>query len=158
MAILAMDQYGFFLSQVIPNNKICRFLKSAKEVSKSGIVPIFLPFNMLSKGNLLEATWDITSDSISAYLAIRLKVSKLILLTDVDGIFTQDPKKVSEARLMSEVSASDLKTRSDRTSVDNRLSYFLLNRRIDAYVVNGKHPYRVEALLADQPTIATRII
>ena len=45
------------------------------------------------KENPLENSWEVTSDSIAAYLCGRLGLKELILITDVDGIFTSDPKK-----------------------------------------------------------------
>ena len=53
----------------------------------------------------LEKSWDVTSDSIAAYIANLLQAQKLLLVTDVDGIFYEDPKKKLDTKLIEELSA-----------------------------------------------------
>jgi aspartokinase-like uncharacterized kinase len=79
------------------------------------------------------------------------------LVTDVDGIFTKDPKKHSDANLIKELSVEELRKFVQRTSVDEFLPKLLLKTRIDCYVVNGKHPERIEAILAGQHTVCTLV-
>ena len=52
----------------------------------------------------LENSWDVTSDSIAVYIADRLQV-KVLLVTDVDGVYTNDPKSNPEAKLIKKLSA-----------------------------------------------------
>lgn len=60
------------------------------------------------------------NDSLSAQIAIMMKAQKLILLTDVDGLFDSDPKKNRSAKLISQkdrVTELDLKNhRSSKKS------------------------------------------
>ena len=60
------------------------------------------------------------NDSLSAQIAVMMKAQKLILLTDVDGLFDSDPKMNRSAKLISQkekVSALDLKKHlSSKTS------------------------------------------
>jgi glutamate 5-kinase len=51
------------------------------------------------------------NDSLSAKIALMMSAEKLILLTDVDGLFESDPKKYPNAQLIefkSRVTAKDL--------------------------------------------------
>jgi len=107
--------------------------------------------------NPLENSWDVTSDSIAAYVAGRVNAGKVVLVTDVDGVFTSDPKKFSDAKLIEKLSAKELSKLNQRTSVDRYLPNLLLKARIDCYVVNGKYPERVEAVLAGQQTTCTLV-
>ena len=93
MAILGMDQYGLLLSDLLPNSSLVNKLEMLKEVLNLGRLPIFLPSTLLLTENPLENSWQVTSDSIAAYLCGKLGLKELILITDVDGIFTSDPKK-----------------------------------------------------------------
>jgi aspartokinase-like uncharacterized kinase len=160
MAILGMDQFGLLLSQITPNSCATPLLSDAKQLSEIKVVPVFLPSRLMFQEDPLENSWDVTSDSIAAYVASRLHVAKLVLVTDVDGIFTEDPKKHSDATLIGRLSAEELLKLNKRTSVDRYLPKLLLQSQIDCYVVNGKHPERIEAILAGQlPTctlVATR--
>jgi hypothetical protein len=157
MAILGMDQFGLLLAQIIPNSCATYSLSDAKQLSERKAAPIFLPSRMMFKENPLEASWDVTSDSIAAYVASRLKADKVILVTDVDGVFKSDPKKHSDTKLLSKLSASELLAFSQRTSVDKFLPKLLLKTRLDCYVVNGAYPERVTAILSGQSTVCTLI-
>jgi aspartokinase-like uncharacterized kinase len=157
MAILGMDQFGLFLSEMIPNSCTVYTLNNAKLAWKSKKTPIFLPSKLMFKKNPLPNSWDVTSDSIATYVASRLKAPKVVLVTDVDGIFTNDPKKSSNATLIKEISATDLFKSDKRNSVDRYLPKLLLETRLDCYIVNGEYPERTENILACQPTTCTLI-
>ncbi len=155
MAILGMDQFGLLLSQIIPNSRATYVFDDAKQLSEMGVVPIFLTSRLMFKEDPLENSWEVTSDSIAAYVAKRVQAAKLVLVTDVDGVFTSDPKKYSDAKLIKRLSVEELLKLNQRTSVDSYLPKLLLEAKIDCYVVNGKYPERVEAVLAGQRVTCT---
>jgi aspartokinase-like uncharacterized kinase len=157
MAILGMDQYGFLLSDLISNSVTVDTFGDAEEALRKGKLPIFLSSHLLSAGDLLENSWEVTSDSIAAYIATRLRAAKLLLVKDVDGVYDSDPKKNFAARLLPTLSANQLLERNEPTSVDRYLPKLLLNQSLDCYIVNGLFPERVEAVLDDQKTICTLI-
>ena len=155
MAILAMDQFGLLLSNIVPNSRVFYRLENANKLSKAGIVPIFLPSRLMFEDDPLENSWDVTSDSIAAYVARQVQAEKLVLVTDVDGVSTSDPKKDSTAQLIKWLSAEQLLKLNQRTSVDRYLPKLLLDGKFDCYVVNGFFPERVEAVLASLHTTCT---
>jgi aspartokinase-like uncharacterized kinase len=157
LAILGMDQFGLLLSQIMPNSRVFRQLENAKELAEAKIVPIFLPSHWMFQENPLENSWDVTSDSIAAYVASRVNAGKLVLAIDVDGIFTCDPKTYADAKLVERLSAKKLAALNRRTSVDRYLPKLLLKSQTDCYVVNGKYPERVAAVLAGQQTTCTLV-
>ena len=158
MAILAMDQFGLLLSDLIAGALTVYSLEGAKKLSKIAIPLIFLPSRLMFKKDPLEHSWDVTSDSIAAYVAGLMGAEKLILVTDVDGIFTSDPKANSNARLNEELFASELLKWDKRTSVDRYLPRILMDAGLRCYVVNGKYPERIRAILDDEKTLCTRIL
>jgi len=157
MAILGMDQYGFLLSDLLPHSSIINKREDAQRILDSGKLPVFLPSNFLLNEDPLENSWDVTSDSIAAYIAGQLHASRVVLLTDVNGIYTCDPKKFSDAKLISKLSAVDLLKMNKRTSVDKFLPKLLLQLQIECFVVNGLYPERVESVLEGQDTVCTII-
>ena len=157
MAILAMDQFGLLLSNITPNSRVFRQLEHAKELSEAKTMPIFLPSHWMFQEDPLENSWDVTSDTIAAYVAWRVNAEKVVLVTDVDGVFTGDPKAGSGAKLIERLSAKKLLTLRQGTSVDRYLPKLLLESQIDCYVVNGNYPDRVEAVLAGQQTTCTLV-
>ena len=153
MAILAMDQYGMFLSEIIPNS----YFSFTLEEKGKGILPILLPSQLMFREDPLEISWDVTSDSIAAYIAVSVNAKKLILVTDVDGIFCEDPKQKLDAELIEELTPQELLGWSRRTSVDKTLPKIVLENKLDCYVVNGKYPERIEHILKNKKTFCTHV-
>jgi 5-(aminomethyl)-3-furanmethanol phosphate kinase len=156
MAILGMDQYGLLLSDLIPNSVTLSKLEEIICLLDSGGLPVFLPSNLLLRDDPLENSWDVTSDSIAVYLAQRLQVNKVLLVTDVDGVYGDDPK-TSKTKLIEQLSAREASAMNKRTSVDKALPKLLLNLSIDCFVVNGLFPDRVESVLDGFDVVCTLI-
>ncbi len=157
MAILGMDQYGLLLSDLLPNSCVVNKIEQLQETLDLGKLPVFLPSTFLFTADPLENSWDVTSDSIAVHIAGVLLAARTILVTDVDGVFTSDPKKSADARLIRKLSASDLLALNKRTSVDKYLPRLLLRLKAECFVVNGLYPERVEAVLKGQDTTCTLI-
>ena len=157
MAILGMDQYGFLLSNLTPNSVAVKNLEEVKDIIDSGGLPVFLPSNLLLNEDPLENSWDVTSDSIAVYLAGRLHVHRVLLVTDVDGIYSGDPKKNIKAKLINNLSVQKLLAMKKRSSVDVFLPKLLLKNPVDGFVVNGLFPERIEAVLDGKDAVCTRI-
>ncbi len=85
MAILAMDQYAYFLSQW-SEKILC--IKDLDSFDKKGL-PVLLYSHMEDP---FEPSWDVTSDTISAYIAKKLGFV-LIVATDVDGVYIKNNLK-----------------------------------------------------------------
>ena len=156
MAILAMDQYGFFLSDLTPKSYVSHSLKEISNPAK-GTLPILLPSKLMFREDPLEQSWDVTSDTIAAYIAQLLHAEKLVLVTDVDGIFSEDPKKTLDAKMVKELSAEELLGWNRRTSVDKALPKILLQANLDCYVVNGGYPERINLILENKKTVCTHV-
>lgn len=157
MAVLAMDQFGLFLSHITPNSRIYHSLEGARKAGR-GLLPILLPSHYILREDPLENSWDVTSDSIAAYIAGVLGAEKLVLIKDVDGICTKDPKKSLNAKLIEELTAKQLLNWNKRTCVDKALPKVILRFKLNCYVVNGLYPDRVQAILANEKSICTWII
>jgi 5-(aminomethyl)-3-furanmethanol phosphate kinase len=158
MAILAMDQYGLLLSPIIPDASACEALSGVRRLAGSGQVPILLPSRPLSKSDPFEPSWDVTSDSIAAYVAVKLRAAMAIFVTDVDGVFTEDPKNSADAKLLNRVTLDELLGIGNRTSVDKYLPRFLKQHPLKSYVVNGNCPERIGKILCGRATVCTRIL
>jgi len=157
MAILGMDQYGMLLSDLMPGSITTHKLEEINNYFYLNKLPIFLPSHLLLREDSLENSWAVTSDSIAVYIASKLQVTKVLLVTDVDGIYNSDPKKFSEAKLINNLSVGELLAINKRTSVDIALPKLLLKTSIDCFVVNGLFPERIKLVLAGQDSIYTLI-
>jgi aspartokinase-like uncharacterized kinase len=157
MAILGMDQFGLLLSDIMRNSRVFNRLEDAEELYGANSVLIFLPSQFMFGENPLENSWDVTSDSIAAYVASRLQIATVILATDVDGILTGDPKRHPDAKLLPKLQPEELLELGQRTSVDRCLPKLFLSAKLNCYVVNGNFPDRIEAILAGRRTTCTVI-
>jgi aspartokinase-like uncharacterized kinase len=158
MAILGMDQYGLLLADLTPQFHLITALEDVFATSEDRSLKIIMPSTFMSEDDPLENSWNVTSDSIAAYFAHRLQAPKLILITDVDGIFTKNPKLYSDAVLFHTVRTNQLLTLDMKTCVDKSLPKLLLDYSICCYVVNGRHPERIGSILSGQPAIYTKVI
>jgi 5-(aminomethyl)-3-furanmethanol phosphate kinase len=157
MAILAMDQYGYLLTNLISNSCLVDKLENVKKVLDSGKLPIFLSSSYFACADPLPNSWDITSDSIAVHIAGQLGACRIVLITDVDGIFTKDPRKFADAKLILMISAKELKSFEERTSVDKYLPKLLSETKIQCFVINGLYPKRLEDIFDHKKTIGTLI-
>jgi aspartokinase-like uncharacterized kinase len=157
MAVLGMDQYGLLLSTMIPECRTALSLTTVPGLSGSGHVVVLLPSRLVLRARSLDASWEVTSDSIAAYVAGRLGTAKLVLVTNVDGVFTSDPRIEANATLLKEISASGMIEMNSRTSVDKSLPHMLLKCGLECFVVNGFFPERVAKVLVGEETICTHI-
>jgi len=157
MAILAMDQYGLLLSDLAAGSVIVRQFDRALAACDAGYLPIFLPSQVMFEDDPVENSWDVTSDSITLYLAYRLGAGRVLFVTDVDGIYNADPKSEKFAMLLREVSIEALSALKTRTSIDLVVPSLLKKWSIECLVVNGLCPERVEWLLNGKDVVSTRL-
>lgn len=85
MAILGMDQYAFALSDVIPRSRLVEEPAAIRLAHEEGMVPVLAPARWLRAADELPHTWDVTSDSLAAYLATLLGADVLVLIKPVAG-------------------------------------------------------------------------
>ena len=84
MALLAMTQFGLMLSGMQPSLVPVESKQDIVKVLANSGVPIWLPTDMVTSDNSIEHSWDVTSDSLAAWLATRLGASRLLLVKSVE--------------------------------------------------------------------------
>ena len=83
MAILAMDQYAFALADRIRGAILLENPGSVPEALARGKVAVLAPSRWMRSADVLPHSWDITSDSIAAFIAGALGASRLVLIKPV---------------------------------------------------------------------------
>ncbi|MFH1787951.1 MAG: hypothetical protein ABH834_01065 [Candidatus Altiarchaeota archaeon] len=155
MALIALDQNGLVLSSKIKQSHVTSELESIK--GKGCGVSVFLPSDFALSEEAISNSWDFTSDSVAAYTAGCIGLSQLILLKDVDGLFSQDPKNHQEARLIRQADASTL-SGFESLCIDNKLSEILLRFNLTCFILNGRHPERLAEFSASKKFRGTMIL
>ena len=137
MAIAGMEQFGWYIaSHGIP---------AISAVALPAEVTVLLPYCALRQADPLPRSWDVTSDTIAAWVARELSAD-LLLLKSVDGIHHRH-------KLLARIEDPGL-TSDD---VDPAFIRFLFAHNLPARVVNGRHDDRVRGALRDEAVIGTLV-
>jgi hypothetical protein len=136
MAIAAMEQYGWFISSfgILTTDRIAVPLTTT----------LLLPYRCLRLTDILPHTWDVTSDTIAAWVAGTLHLD-LLLLKSIDGIFING---ILQEQVNGPVE-SDI--------VDPCLIPFVIKNTVKTTIINGSQPDRVEKYLKGELIPRTEI-
>jgi 5-(aminomethyl)-3-furanmethanol phosphate kinase len=136
MAIAAMDQYGWYIA--------AQGIMATDLLQVPDQPVVFLPYCSMRQYDPLPHSWDITSDSIAAWIAGLLGLN-LLLLKSVDGI-------VEGGCVLNEVN-SPVKTEV----VDPFFIPYVLEKKIKTTIINGSRVDHVEKFLRGESVSGTRI-
>ena len=145
-AIDCMDILAKLVNDKVDSTKLAFSIDEIIKISDEGFTPIFVVSDFLKKEDPFECSWDVTSDSIAAYVA-HIFNANLFIVTNVNGIYTQEPKEPGST-FISKIDATKLLTFQE-SSIDVMLPSLLLKFGTNCYVVNGKFPDRVLSLIDD---------
>ena len=142
MAVLGMEQYAFYLqdkSNAMGTDLIKEYLPG---------VSILFPYRLLKTEDPLPHSWDVTSDTIAAWVAKQTS-ALFIKATDVYGIF-------GEEKVIKNILASDFSEYFD-SCIDPALPEFLQKNRMECIIINGKFPERVIQAVYGRPVHCTTV-
>jgi dihydroneopterin aldolase len=141
MALLAMEQYGRALTSLSARLAMADSVAAIRRLLRAGRGPVWSPARMVLDASDIPATWDVTSDSLAAWLAGKLKARRLVLV------------KHSEAAERS-IDAADLSS----TGVVDPLfpDYFRASGAAGVIAKPGEHG-NLAALLAGEPSAGVAI-
>ena len=156
MAILAMDQFGWLLSDLIPGAVPCTDLPAAHAAAARGRTPVLLPAALLA-GDPLPASWAVTSDSIAAWVAGAADAARLVLVKPVGGLHRDWPGEGDPLARLSVDELAELRAAGRAAGVDRYLPEALRTAGVEAWVIDGREPARLVTLLERGATHGTRV-
>ena len=80
LALLAMEQFGWALASLRPSFSIAGSSAAIRGILRAGGVPIWSPATMVLRTAEIPANWDVTSDSLAAWLAGHIRARRLLLV------------------------------------------------------------------------------
>jgi aspartokinase-like uncharacterized kinase len=80
MAILAMDQYAHLIAARMPAAIVVADERGIADALAINQVPVLAPSQWLREADPLPHSWDVTSDSIAAWVAGQVGASRLVLV------------------------------------------------------------------------------
>lgn len=135
-AIAAMEQYGRTIA--------CHGLPVTDRLAVPGRTVILLPLRLLQEHDPLPHSWDVTSDTIAAWVAAKLRLG-LVLLKSVDGIMTDG------------VVQELVRAPRETDIVDPLFLSYVLENHVDTFILNASCPDRLARFLQGEPVPGTRI-
>ena len=93
MAVLGMDQYAHALAARLPDAALVDGDGAIAAALQANRLPVLAPYRWLRAADPLPHSWEVTSDSIAAWLAGRLGARRIVLLKPAHA----GPKKLVDA-------------------------------------------------------------
>jgi 5-(aminomethyl)-3-furanmethanol phosphate kinase len=140
MALLGMEQFGRALASFDARLSPVDSVAGLRRGLRDNKIPVWLPTRMTLDAADVPASWDVTSDSLSAWLAGRLGARRLVLMKQIDS-----PRDFAD-RLAA------------RGIVDQAFPKFLAASGVPALILGPADHMAVAATLCDHPQIGTPIV
>ncbi len=110
----AFSKHGLLCGQVLITRNVLNnrtgynnMRDAVSTLLELGVVPIFNENDVVSTSEINNVFGD--NDRMSAYVASKIDAELLVLMTDIDGVYTGNPKTDPEARLIPEIEELDSK-------------------------------------------------
>ena len=111
-----------------------------------GRVPVLLPAALLAS-DPLPASWEVTSDSIAAWVAGAAHAARLVLVKPVEGLYRDWPADGKPLARLSVDELAELRAAGKAAGVDQHLPEALRSAGVEAWVIDGREPARLVTLL-----------
>jgi aspartokinase-like uncharacterized kinase len=154
MAILGMEQFGWLLGDLIPRAVHCVDLARARTLA-AGRTAVLLPAGLPL--DALPASWQVTADSIAAWVADQAGAGRLVLVKEADALYVDWPARAEPIGRLTVAELAGLRTTGRAAGVDEHLPTALADARFETWVIGGRDPARVAELLEHGTTVGTRI-
>lgn len=141
MALLAMEQYGRMLCALHPGLIAAATPQQIARALEQGNTPVWMPTSMVVADPKIEQSWEVTSDSLAAWLAARIGIRNLVLVKSV----VLDSDSQTATRLQAQ------------NVIDNRFVDYLRMSSAQAWIVGHEEPSYLDKLIAGRFEHATRI-
>jgi len=139
MAIYAMNHNGIKLcndfNEVNYTDNYDTLQTFLQSESENGLF-VFLPYDFISQEDQLPHNWEVTSDSITLYLAYKLKLKECYLIKDIDGIMINEN---GQEELIKEMTTSDYlkyKNSNRLESMTFGTNKFKKSQPLDSYLLS----------------------
>ncbi len=139
MAILAMNQYGYLLSSLIPGSIPLENIDESMKYSGKLVPVVLLPYLLIKTMDPLPHSWDVTSDSIAAWIAGYIKAERLVLVKSKD--MPNEKGQNTDYRL-----PVDIERLKETDIVDPVFYKTMKDTKGDLWIINSKNPEQLMGL------------
>lgn len=151
MALLGMEQYGLMMSGIRTDLVPVECETDMFRVLAKAGVPIWLPTFMVTNEENIEHSWDVTSDSLAAWLARRIGASRLLLVKSVNlGNRKISAEKLSQQGIVDAAFPDYLQQGNFLTTIMQPEHYKLMRQMLNSGTAAGT---QVVASQAKKPAV-----
>jgi len=108
MAILAMEQFAQIILDGRPRLAAACTVEQMQQAHDAGRIPVWMPTTLALAAADIRPSWDITSDSLAAWLAGRLDASALVLVKQSGDFSEQDTVESLSRRGIVDAALADM--------------------------------------------------
>ena len=101
MALLAMEQYAHLLKSHAPALDFSDSIEGIKKAVNLDLIPVWLPFKMITQCQKLSSNWNLTSDSLALWLANQLNAEHTLLVKSL-SVSGMNSRQLSELGMVDE--------------------------------------------------------
>jgi aspartokinase-like uncharacterized kinase len=141
MGLLAMEQYGCAIKSLHQALSLADSLDSIRRGLADDQVPVWLPTQMALSATDIPPSWDVTSDSLAAWLAGKIGAARLLLVKQVEP--AQGTARVADL--------------AERDVVDAAFANFHAASGVPAFILGPKDHEAIGRSLCGEP-VGIRII
>jgi dihydroneopterin aldolase len=135
MAMLGMEQFGHVLAGFDGRLIAADSMAGLRRALRDDKAPVWLPARMAMQAVDIRASWEVTSDSLAAWLAGKLRAARLLLLKQVE----LPPQPIAADELV------------ERGVVDQAFPQFLRASGVAAFVLGPADHMAVAAAVCHDP-------
>ncbi|MCK4286070.1 MAG: hypothetical protein KAX18_07695 [Candidatus Lokiarchaeota archaeon] len=147
MGVISMNYNGIELGKKFSDLNTIEDINRLRKLDK--VICIFLPYQFLKESDNLPHSWDVTSDSITLFLAKELEIPHCVLIKDIDGIVnkenhvmkeltTSEYKKMKKSGKLREFENTEGEVKNQSRPVDSYLLNLIEKWKISCVILNGK--------------------
>jgi glutamate 5-kinase len=159
------DEYNQMVAQVLLTpeglDDQTRFINARNTLNQLISMKIIPVINENDTVSTLEIQFG-DNDQLSAKVAAMIDADLLVILSDIDGLYSSDPKKDPDAKILSEVyeisediqkSASGIGSSFARGGMASKIAAVKICREksIDTVIINGSNPKNILKVLNGDP-------
>jgi hypothetical protein len=157
-AIYAMNKNGLEICKKFPEILYINDYTNLKDIIKETnhkLLCIFLPFDFLYQTDELPHSWDVTSDSITLYIASKLHLKECYLIKDVDGIIS------GEKKLIRELTTNEYHNLINQNDIDltkSKQEKLKRSQPIDSYIIQLINKHGIDCIILNGSSNSKKII
>lgn len=161
--------YGKTVAQILLNDedlkvdeKKVNLTNTFESLLEIGVIPIVNENDSINYSEIESADQLFgDNDMLSALVASLCQAKKLVIFSDIDGLYEQDPRINAEAQLIDQVSSIDSELEALATGAGSkrgrggmitklRAAKYAMERGIDTVITNGNNPQSLYKVINDE--------